>query len=169
MKVTGLRAIALIFAGCGASEAPVAEDKGNFKGKGKGGGPVPVITAAARLKDVLIEIQVVGNVEAYSTVSVRAQVSGQLTNMLLKDGDFVKKGDPLFTIDSRQIDGQLAQAEANLARDSAQETYSRSVADRSAELVQSGTMSKDQGQQTKANADAPGRASACIPARGRQQ
>jgi len=163
-----------LLAGCAATETPVAEGKGGKggKGKGKGGGPVPVLTAAAHLKNVPIEIQVVGNVEPYSIVSLRAQVSGQLTNVLLKDGDFVKKGDPLFTIDSRQIDGQLAQseanlarstaqlaqAEANLARDSAQETYSRSVADRNAQLVQDGILSKDQGQQTRANADALGQA-----------
>lgn len=167
-----LCALALLLAGCAATETPVATGKGNAKGKGKGGGPVPVITAVAHLKDVPIEIQVVGNVEPYSVVSIRAQVSGQLTNVLLKDGDFVKKGDPLFTIDSRQIDGQLAQAEANLARstaqlaqaeanlarDSAQETYSRSVADRNAQLVQDGILSKDQGQQSRASADALGQA-----------
>lgn len=133
---------------------------------------MPVVTAAASLKNVPIEVQVVGNVEAYSTVSIRAQVSGQLTNVLLKDGDFVSKGDPLFTVDTRQIDGQLAQAEANLARstaqlaqaeanlarDSAQENYSRGVADRYAQLVQDGIFSKDQGQQTRANADALGQA-----------
>jgi multidrug efflux system membrane fusion protein len=159
--------LAVLLAGC-TQENASTDAKAKFKGKGKNAGPVPVVTAPARLKDVPIEIQVVGNVEPYSTVSIRAQVSGQLTNVLLKDGDFVKKGDPLFTIDSRQIDGQLAQAEANLARstaqlaqaeanlarDSAQETYSRSVADRNAQLVQDGILSKDQGQQTRANADA---------------
>jgi membrane fusion protein, multidrug efflux system len=159
--------LAMFLGGC-TQDSATADAKGKVKGKGKGGGPVPVVTAPARLKDVPIEIQVVGNVEPYSTVSVRAQVSGQLTNVFLKDGDFVKKGDPLFNIDTRVIDGQLtqaeanlarstaqlAQAEANLARDSAQEAYSRSVADRNAQLVADGILSKDQGQQARANADA---------------
>ncbi|MEO5925140.1 MAG: efflux RND transporter periplasmic adaptor subunit [Bryobacteraceae bacterium] len=159
--------MAAFLAGCTAPEAATADAKAKNKGKGKGG-PVPVLTAPARLKDVPIEIQVVGNVEPFSTVSIRAQVSGQLTAVMLRDGDFVKKGDPLFTIDARTIEGQLAQAEANLARstaqmaqaeanlarDSAQEAYSRLVADRNAQLVQDGIMSKDQGQQTRANADA---------------
>jgi multidrug efflux system membrane fusion protein len=154
-------------AGCGALETSAPDAKAKNKGKGKGG-PVPVVTAVAHLKDVPIEVQVVGNVEPYSIVSVRAQVSGQLTNVLLRDGDFVKKGDPLFTIDSRQIDGQLAQAEANLARstaqmaqaeanlarDSAQEVFSRTDADRNAQLVQDGILSKAQGQLSRANADA---------------
>ncbi len=164
--------LALMLAGCGTDTAS-GDNKAKNKGKGKGG-PVPVVTAVASLKDVPIEIQVVGNVEAYASVSLRAQVSGQLTNVSLHDGDFVKKGDALFTIDSRQIDGQLAQAEANLARstaqlaqaeanlarDSAQETYSRGVADRYAALVQDGILSRDQGQQTKANADALGQSMA---------
>ena len=173
-KLFGICLLAIFLIGCGATDTPAPDAKAKNKGKGKGGGPVPVVTAAAHLKDVPIEIQVVGNVEPYSTVSIRAQVSGQLIDVRLKDGDFVKKGDPLFNIDTRAIDGQLvqaeanlarstaqlAQAEANLARDSAQETYSRSVADRNAELVKDGILSKDQGQQARANADALGQAMA---------
>ncbi|MEP6961562.1 MAG: efflux RND transporter periplasmic adaptor subunit, partial [Acidobacteriota bacterium] len=162
--------LAVTLSSCGLTDSPAADDKGKFnKGKGKGNnGPVPVVTVTASLKDVPIEIEVVGNVEAYSTVSVRAQVSGQLTNVLLKDGDYVHKGDPLFSIDPRQVDGNLAQAEANLARstalqaqaeanlarDTAQATYSRRLADNYEQLVKDGIFSKDQGQQSKANADA---------------
>jgi multidrug efflux system membrane fusion protein len=158
--------LALVLTGCGA-ETVAGDNKAKNKGKGKGG-PVPVVTSVAALRDVPIEIQVVGNVEAYASVSLRAQVSGQLTSVALHDGDFVKKGDTLFTIDSRQIDGQVAQAEANLsrstaqlaqananlARDSAQETYARGVADSYDKLVQDGIMSKQQGQQSRSNADA---------------
>lgn len=160
--------MSLVLTGCTSDVPAAAENKGKFKNKGKNGGPVPVVTAVASLRDVPIEIQVVGNVEAYSSVSVRAQVSGQLTSVSLRDGDFVKKGDPLFTIDSRQIDGQLAQAEANLARstallaqaeanlarDSAQENYSRTVAERFAQGQKDGIFSTDQAQQSRANADA---------------
>jgi len=96
--------LAVFLAACGQSGGGAQDDKAKFKGKGKGGGPVPVLTAAAALKSVPIEIQVVGNVEAYSTVSIRAQVSGQLTDVMLKDGDFVHKGDVLFKIDPRVID-----------------------------------------------------------------
>jgi multidrug efflux system membrane fusion protein len=161
-------ALALILTGCG--ETAEVEGKGNFKnkGKGKGGGPVPVLTAAAALKNVPIEVQVVGNVEPYSSVSIRAQVSGQLTTVSLRDGDYVKKGDQLFTIDARQIDGQLAQAEANLARssaslsqaeanlarDSAQATFSKNAADRADQLFKEGIISREQSQQARANADA---------------
>ncbi|MEO8096629.1 MAG: efflux RND transporter periplasmic adaptor subunit [Acidobacteriota bacterium] len=160
----------LVLASCGLTDTPAADtDKAKFnKGKGKNSGPVPVVTVTAGLKDVPIEIQVVGNVEAYSIVSVRAQVSGQLTNVLLKDGDYVHKGDPLFAIDPRQVDGNilqaeanlarstalLTQAEANLARDTAQATYSRGIAENYEQLQKDGIFSKDQARQTKANADA---------------
>lgn len=165
-------AVSLLIAltGCTSDPPTAADNKEKFKGKNKNGGAVPVVTAVAALRDVPIEIQVVGNVEAYSQVSIRAQVSGQLTSVSLRDGDFVKKGDPLFTIDARQIDGQLAQAEANLARstaqlaqaeanlarDTAQESYSKNVADRFAQGQRDGIFSTDQAQQSKANADALG-------------
>jgi multidrug efflux system membrane fusion protein len=136
------------------------------KGKNFDGGPVPVVTAVATAKNVPIEIQVVGNVEAYSLVSIKPQVSGQLTNVFIQDGDYVKKGDKLFTIDARPFEAQLAQAQANMARsaalleqakanlqrDSANEQYLRGLAERYSKLVDEGVMSKDQGEQQKTNA-----------------
>ena len=166
-----LAAASLILAGCGGLGTTSSKDGGGGKGKGKGkggnAGPVAVLAVAASLKDVPIEIQVVGNVEAYSTVSLRAQVSGQLTAAYLKDGDFVKKGAPLFAIDPRTIDGQMTQAEANLARSSAQlaqaqanlardaesERYARGVAERYGKLAEEGVFSQDQARQTRNNAD----------------
>lgn len=176
MRASSVLALAvslfIALTGCTTDPPTAAENKEKFKGKGKNAGAVPVLTAVAAARDVPIEIQVVGNVEAYSQVSIRPQISGQLTSVSLRDGDFVKKGDPLFTIDDRQIDGQLAQAEANLARstairaqaeanlarDLAQESYSRNVADRFEQLQKEGIFSTDQAQQTKANADALGQA-----------
>jgi membrane fusion protein, multidrug efflux system len=161
-----------VLTSCGAAETADAKGgdggKGKFKGKGGGTGPVPVVVATAALRDVPIEIQVVGNAEAYSIVSIRAQVSGQLTEVKFKDGDYVKKGDHLFSIDPRQVDGQLVQAEANLARstaqltqaqanlarDMAQERYAKYVAERFGKLAAEGVFSREQGQQAQANADA---------------
>ena len=166
-----LATLVLISAGC-ASTTTTADSGGDGKGKGKGrggggGGPVPVVTAVTTQKNVPIEVQVVGNVEPYSTVSVRPQVSGQLTGMFIKDGDYVEKGQQLFTLDTKPFDGQiaqgeanlarstalLAQAEANLGRDSAQEKYARGQAERYAKLVAEGVVSKDQAEQQRANAD----------------
>ena len=58
---------------------------GTGKGGGRGrGGDVPVTVANASHRDVPFEVQVIGNVEAYSTITVKAQVGGQLTNVLFQ-------------------------------------------------------------------------------------
>ena len=132
------------------------------------GGDVPVTVAMAKERDVPVEIKVIGNVEAYSTISVKAQVGGQLTNVFFQEGDFVKKGAMLFTIDTRPLEAaynqalaniardqaSLGQAKANLARDEAQAKYQDTQATRYAELTKSGIISKDQAEQLRASADA---------------
>jgi multidrug efflux system membrane fusion protein len=119
-------------------------------------------------KDVPINIQVIGNVEPYSAIAVKAQVGGVLNKVSFQEGDFVKNGDLLFSIDPRpvkaQLDQQMAtlaknnaqlkQAEANLARDIAQEQYAKAQANRYAKLMQEGVISKEQAEQTRTNADA---------------
>jgi len=129
---------------------------------------VPVTVAVASLKNVPVEVQVIGNVEAYSTISLKAQVAGQLTEVHFHEGDFVKKGDLLFRIDPRPLEAALNQAEANLAKDraalgqfeanlakdSAQARYTEAQATRYSELFKSGIISKDQAEQLRANADA---------------
>src|SRR5881628_838399 len=80
----------------------------------------PVYISKAVLKSVPIDIETVGNVEAYSTVSVKAQIGGELTVVDFKEGADVKKGDRLFVIDPRPYESQVAQAEATLNRDKAQ-------------------------------------------------
>ncbi len=119
-----------------------------------------------------VEIQVIGNVEAYSTITVKAQVGGQLTDVYFKEGDFVKKGDKLFTIDTRPLEAAynqavaniardqaaLLQAQANMARDEANAKYQDAQAKRYAELFQAGVISKDQAEQLRASADASAQA-----------
>jgi membrane fusion protein, multidrug efflux system len=151
------------------------EADGPTPGKGKGGrrgdgGPVPVLVTTVQQKDVPINIDVIGNVEAYSTISVKAQVGGQLTYVGFQEGDFVKKNDHLFTIDPRPYQAALNQAKANLARDNAALTqaqanlakdmanakYARAEAGRYEELVGQGIVSKEQADQIGSNADALG-------------
>jgi multidrug efflux system membrane fusion protein len=119
-------------------------------------------------KTVPINIDVIGNVEAYSTISVKAQIGGQLTTVSFHEGDFVKKNDLLFTIDPRPYEAQLNQAEANLARDTAalsqaqanlardmaNEKYMQAEAGRYQKLADQGIISRDQRDQIAANADA---------------
>jgi multidrug efflux system membrane fusion protein len=136
--------------------------------KGPDGGAVPVTVSRATKKNVPIEIQAVGNVEASSTVAVKAQISGELTKVFFREGDFVKKGEELFSIDARTYEAQLnqvlanlakdeavlAQSESNLARDMAQLNYAQSEAARSASLYEKKLVSKEQNEQARASSDA---------------
>jgi membrane fusion protein, multidrug efflux system len=115
---------------------------------------LPVMVAEAVEKDMPIELQAVGTVEAYATVTVRAQVEGQVTAVHLKEGQCVTSGDPLFTIDSQLFDVQLKQAQANLARDKAQLENAQTLLERNASVVAKGYVSKEQYDQAAANAAA---------------
>src|SRR5512139_2676377 len=79
--------------------------------------PVPVKTAVSAIRTVPVQIRVIGNVEAYSSVSIKSQVNGLLEKVHFREGEDVRKGDPLFTIDSRPFEAALRQARAALARD----------------------------------------------------
>jgi multidrug efflux system membrane fusion protein len=159
-----------------ATDTPDANNKGDGgKGGGKkggrrsfdGGGPVPVVTAKVTQRDVPIEVTVVGNVEAYATISVIPQVGGQLNEVAFQEGDTVKKGQKLFVVDPRPLEATLAQSEANLAKDKAllgqaqanlakdiaSEKYARAEAERYTQLFQQGIVSKEQGDQFGTTAD----------------
>lgn len=75
---------------------------------------VPVVLAVAKQRAVPVTIGVIGTVEAYSTVSVKSRVDGQLIAAHFTEGQAVKRGDLLFTIDPRPYEAQVAQAEATL-------------------------------------------------------
>src|SRR3982074_1291123 len=55
-----------------------------------------VSVATVTRKDAPVEVRAIGNVEAYSTISVKAQIGGELTRVYFGEGDSVRKGDPLF-------------------------------------------------------------------------
>jgi membrane fusion protein, multidrug efflux system len=126
-------------------------------GQGRGGRAreaVPVLVVTAVRKAVPLQIRAVGNVEPYTTVSVKSQVTGVLNQAHFKEGQDVKKGQMLFTIDPRPYEAALRQAEANLARDTAQLRNLREQVRRYAELVERQYVSREQFDQIKANADA---------------
>jgi multidrug efflux system membrane fusion protein len=169
--------LALALCGCSNSGATAAKSDapggGGGRGGGRGrGGDVPVTVAKASTRDVPVEIQVIGNVEAYSTITVKALVGGQLTNVYFKEGDFVRKGEKLFDIDRRPLEAAynqavaniardqaaLLQAQANMARDEANAKYQDSQAKRYGELFTAGVISKDQEEQMRAGADASAQA-----------
>jgi multidrug efflux system membrane fusion protein len=105
---------------------------------------VPVTVATVAQKDVPVLLKAIGNVQAFSTVSVRALAGGQLTAVLFREGDDVRRGQPLFTIDPRPYQAALQQAEANLARDEANFRNAQSEAARYADLVKKDYVTKEE-------------------------
>ena len=90
--------------------------RGGARGGRGGNQVVPVVADKAVLKDMPIDVTAIGTVEAYLTVSVRPQVAGPLLEARFKEGDFVRKGQILFTIDSRPFQTDLERAMAALSR-----------------------------------------------------
>jgi multidrug efflux system membrane fusion protein len=114
--------------------------------------PVPVTVGATERKAVPYEIRAIGNVEAYTSVLLKSQVSGQLAKIHFTDGQFVKKGALLFTIDPRQQQAVVKQFEAALARDEAQVANAREDERRYAELLRKGYISRQQYDQARTSA-----------------
>jgi multidrug efflux system membrane fusion protein len=126
------------------------------------------VVAKVGERDVPVDIAAIGNIEAYATISIRSQVTGQLEEIAFHEGDFVKAGQRLFTLDRRPFEAAVAQAEANLskdkallaqaqaqlARDAANAEYQQLTSERNSQLVQRGILSKDAGEQSRAQADA---------------
>jgi membrane fusion protein, multidrug efflux system len=159
----------VLLSGCGGNTSAAAPG-GSRGGRGRGadGGVAPVVTAKAAEKDVPVEIAAIGNIEAYTTISVRSQVTAQLTEIAFREGDFVRREQQLFTLDRRPFEAALAQADANLTRDRAllaqaeaqlnrdasNAEYQQLAAERQSALSARGIISKDQAEQARAQAEA---------------
>jgi multidrug efflux system membrane fusion protein len=118
------------------------------------GRPAPVVTALAASRPFDVELRVIGTVQAYSTVAVKSRVDGQVMAAHFQDGQFVKKGDRLFSIDPRGYEALLRQVTANLARDRAQLTRAKEDFDRQTDLMRKEFSSRQKFEEAKANAAA---------------
>jgi len=94
---------------------------GAGKAAGTKQGVVAVRVAAVEKRDMPLEIEAVGNVEAYASVAVKSRVAGQLLRVLVKEGAEVRRGDLLFEIDPASFEEAVRSAEATLLRDRAAE------------------------------------------------
>jgi multidrug efflux system membrane fusion protein len=167
-----LIAISFLTLSCSQPAAQSADggSGGGRGGRGRGGfggGAQPVVVAKVSQKDVPVDIDAVGNVEASSTIAVRTQITGTLESMSFHEGDFVKKGSLLFTIDRRPLEAALQQAEANLvrdqalvsqaeaqlARDASSAEYQTLNAQRQTQLVERGLLDRNTGDQARSQAD----------------
>jgi multidrug efflux system membrane fusion protein len=101
-----------------------------------------------------LQLQAIGRVETFSTVSLKSQVNGEILSVHFKPGDNVKKGDLLFKIDSRTFEASLKQAEGNLARDAAQLENAQLNAQRYARLAEQGIVAQQLADQMNSNFEA---------------
>jgi len=115
---------------------------------------VPVKVAVAEQKAVPVQLQAVGTVEAFATVSIKSRIDGQLVGVHFREGQNVKKGDLLFTIDPRPYESAIKEARARLDRDAALAGKAELDAKRYAELVAKNFVSSDKFEQFRANAEA---------------
>lgn len=107
--------------------------------------PTPLVNVSistVNVKDVTINLQTIGTVQAYSSVDVKSMVTGPLDHTGFKEGDLVEQNQILFSIDQRPFKAALEQAKANLARDLATHNNASALVKRNAMLVQKGFVSK---------------------------
>ncbi len=109
--------VAGLFAACGEQKAPAA-----------GAAPPPPKVSVAKpvQKKVTERDEYVGRFVAFDYVEVRARVSGYLEKIHFKDGQLVKQGDPLFTIDPRPFKAAVAQAKASIEQAKANRAFAES-------------------------------------------
>lgn len=134
--------------GCGNKEAVQAA--------GTARPPAPVVVASVEQRDVPVQINVIGNVEAYQTVQIRSQVNGQIEHIFFKEGQDVNQGQLLFQLDKRPFQADLEKAIGNLRHDEATAENSRLQAERYTALEKQGVTSREQAdlQRAQAKADA---------------
>jgi multidrug efflux system membrane fusion protein len=113
--------------------------------------PAPVRVAQARTRTVPVRLEGVGNVQARSSVAVKARIDGQLFTAAVEEGQLVHKGDVLFRLDSRPFEAQLKQAEANLARDKANLEKARNDLARVEGLAEKGISPKAKLEEVETN------------------
>lgn len=104
--------------------------------------PFPVTVGDVIQKDVPIYVEAIGNVYSLQSVDVRPQVGGILQEAYVKQGQYVKKGDPLYRIDPRPYEAALNRAQATLEKDKATLHFSEIKAERYKELVKQDYVSK---------------------------
>jgi multidrug efflux system membrane fusion protein len=138
-RVVVLAVVALLAAAC--SRDPDAASTGPA--------PVPVVVARAVQRPVPVQVRAIGHAAPTDTVTVRSRVDGILREVHFREGQDVEQGALLFSLDRRQLEAAVRQAEANLARSQAQLANARKDAARYAELVRQGFVAQQQYDQLR--------------------
>jgi membrane fusion protein, multidrug efflux system len=131
--------------GCAkSSDSPAA---GGGRGGRGGGGAAPVLVGQVQRKIVPLVIDAIGAVEPIRNAAVRAQITGALFKIDIKEGQDVKAGDLLFEIDPRPFQNALAVATADLQKSKVQLETARAQVARYTALIAESMVSKEQFQQ----------------------
>ena len=149
MRAAVILSTSLVLGICGAGCATEAQPQ--QQGSSTSAPAVPVAVGAVVRKAMPLDTAVVGTVEAYSTVSVRAQITGELTEVKFRQGDDVTEGQELFVLDRRPLEGILQQAQATLERDTAEAANAKAIMARYEELVQRGIVAREQRDNARTN------------------
>lgn len=118
-------ALMLVLAACSGKSDVAAPAAGASAAAAPSGGassaspPVSITTVKAQAKDFPVVLKATGTVTPITSVDVKAQVTSQVAKVHIQEGQFVKAGDLLFTLDSRTDEANLAKARAQLAKDNA--------------------------------------------------
>ncbi len=142
--------VALCLCGAGGYFWPRIVSSGNASppaaksGKGSPARVVPIVAAAARKGDMPVYLNGLGSVTAFNTVTIRTRVDGELINVAFTEGQFVKQGDLLAEIDPRPLNVQLAQAQAQEARDEAVLLNAKTDLERYKKLIDQDAIPKQQ-------------------------
>lgn len=145
-------AAAMAAANCGGDRAGAAQPAERAGPAEVNHSGVPVVTAQVVEKAMPVTVQTVGAVEAISTVQIHAQVTAQLSEVHFNEGQDVQKGQLLFTLDPRPFEVSLRQAEAVLAKDSAQATSAETTRARNEDLFNRGLIARNDYDVQVANA-----------------
>jgi membrane fusion protein, multidrug efflux system len=121
----------------------------------KAAGPapsVPVVVATAQQQNVPLLVSAIGTVQPYTTVQVKSMVSAQIEKVGFTQGQDVKKGQLLFSLDKRSFQADLSKAQGTLARDKASAENARVEARRYAALLKEGVVAQQQYDQMQSQA-----------------
>jgi len=149
-SVPALLVMAFVVGGC--SRKPAGDAKSGKPGPGAGA-PVPVLATQAVEKTIPVQIGAIGNVQPINMVAVKSRVTGHVTEVHFQEGQEVRRGDLLFTIDPRPLQAALEQARANLARDQAQLENAQVEFDREKKLFEARLISQNEFDTARATLD----------------
>src|SRR5262245_11868744 len=111
----------------------------------------PVVVATATTKTVPFEVTTIGRIQTIASVAVRSRIDGVITSVGVQEGQHIKAGDLLFTLDDRELRAELHAAEAAVKSNQAQLENAKREVERVAPLVKKDIASRQQVDQLNTN------------------